>query len=369
MFDGKGQSMRVAVGMSGGVDSTVAAAVLHEQGHEVTGLTMSLWDGAYPVPDRGGGCYGPGEHRIIAQARHVAEQLGIPHYVVPLASEFRCQVLEQVRTEYLAGRTPNPCVLCNGMIKFEALWNQAKQMGLAFEKLATGHYARLENDNETMLPRLMRAIDAAKDQSYFLCRLTSEQLARSLFPLGCMHKNEVRRLAQSLGIQKASEHSESQDFLQNGDYSVLFKNENLMPGPIVHLDGRVLGEHRGLVFFTVGQRKGIGIGGTVDPLYVVRLDPLQRALIVGPHEALRSRRLKIRAVNWLAWQDPPATRFRAEISIRRQHKPAQAWVSAFKQGVDQVAEALFDEPQWAVTPGQTAALYDGDLVLGGGVIE
>jgi tRNA-specific 2-thiouridylase len=360
--------MRIAVGMSGGVDSTMTAALLRDQGHEVVGLTMSLWDGAYPVPDQGRGCYGPGEPRVLARARLAAEQLGIPHHVVPVADAFRQSVLEEVRAAYRAGRTPNPCMLCNRFVKFEALWNQAGRLGVAFDRFATGHYARLDQDPDTGRPRLRRAADAGKDQSYFLCRLTPDQLGRSLFPLGDRRKEEMRTLARQFGFEELAGRPESQDFLQSGDYSVLFAGETLPRGPIVHVDGRVLGEHRGLAFYTVGQRKGLGVSGTAEPLYVVRLDPARQAIIVGPREALETADLTACAVNWLAWETPPEAPFRAQVRIRQQHQPAWATVKARRLDREFLADVVFDEPQWAVTPGQTAAFYRDHVVLGGGII-
>lgn len=360
--------MRIAVGMSGGVDSTMAAAFLLEQGHDVLGLTMSIWDGAFKMPNHGRGCYGPAEQQALDRARMAARRLGIPHRVIPVQESFRRHVLEGARSEYMAGRTPNPCVLCNKWVKFKALPDQAARMGERFDYFATGHYARLDQDPITKRHRLRRAVDSTKDQSYFLSRVGVGQLAQCLFPLGERCKEEIRCLAVKRGFQDLADQPESQDFLQSGDYSVLFNGDEMRAGQILRMDGRVLGRHRGLVFYTVGQRRGLGLSGTVDPLYVVRLDSMRQEVIVGPREALESSCMKVVSINWLAGDLMPEKQFRALVRIRHQHQPAWAIVSAFHENMELSANVVFDQPQWAIAPGQTAAFYQDDVVLGGGVI-
>jgi len=253
---------RVAVGLSGGVDSAVAAWRLKRAGWEVIGLTMSIWDGAVPIPDLGiSGCFGPGEARDLEAAREVAARVGIEHQVVALAEEYRRTVLDYFREEYLAGRTPNPCVRCNQRMKFGFLLEQARAQGVAFDKFATGHYARTNYDDTRGRWQLLRGRDAGKDQSYFLARLAQDQLAGLIFPLGDLQKDEVKAIARELGWADLAERAESQDFIECEDYSVLFRNGDARPGDFTTKDGRVLGRHRGIIHYTIGQRKGLELGG------------------------------------------------------------------------------------------------------------
>lgn len=359
---------RVAVGLSGGVDSAMTALLLKRAGCEVIALTMRTWNDASPVQVAGGrkGCYGPGQALAIAQARNVAERLGIPHTVVPLEDEFREKVLDFFCEEYLDGRTPNPCGTCNRQIKFGRFIDKALEMGITFDGFATGHYARIEPDPANGRPLLKRGVDAGKDQSYFLSQLTRQQLGRIVFPLGGMTKTEVRALAQEAGFDDLAACGESQDFVAGNDYGGLFSDRPVRSGPILHIDGRVLGTHRGIIFHTVGQRKGLGLGGGGEPLYVVRIEPWRDAVIVGPYECLLANRLTAHALNWLALDrlDEP---IRVKARIRQQHKEADAEVSPLDRG-DAVG-VVFDQPQMSITPGQIVAFYQDDIVLGSGIIK
>ena len=358
------------MGLSGGVDSAVTAALLQKQGHAVIGLTMQVWDGSLPLKDEGRcGCYGPGEARDIEAARSVARRLGIPHHTVPLAAEYKAGVVDYFREEYLHGRTPNPCVRCNRRIKFGLLLERARGAGISFDAFATGHYAQVRRADPAGPYQLLRARDRAKDQSYFLSGLTQGQLAQVLFPLGELAKAEVKELARSLGWDDLAGKRESQDFFEGRDYSLLFRPEDARPGPIVDAAGRDVGTHRGILHYTVGQRKGLGIGGgTEKPLYVIRIDAAANTVVVGPYEALFARTLSAAGVNWIAGV-PPEGPFRAAVKIRQQHREAPARVTPAAAAGECRAEVAFDEPQMSITPGQTVVFYQDDVVLGGGTIE
>jgi tRNA-specific 2-thiouridylase len=357
----------IAVGLSGGVDSSVAAWLLKQRGYAVIGLTMQIWDGSLAIPDEGrSGCYGPGEARDIEAARALAARLDIPHYVVPLAPEYAREVLDYVRREYGAGRTPNPCVHCNRSMKFGLMLERARAMGIAFDRFATGHYARVERDPRNGRLHLLRALDPAKDQSYFLSRLTQDQLAQVCFPLGGLTKREVKALARDIGWDDVADKQESQNFIESKDYGVLFGGEAPPPGPIVDAAGRTLGRHRGIIHYTVGQRKGLGLGGSGDPLYVIRIDACANTIVVGPHAAIFARTLIATDLNWISLPGAPGTALRVKTRIRQQHQEAASTLVAADDGAVTVT---FDDAQMSVTPGQVAVFYDGDTVLGGGIIS
>lgn len=354
--------MKVAVGFSGGVDSTMAALLLKQQGHDVVGITMSLWDPSFPIPLNGNkGCFGPEESTTLAQTQKTAEKLGIPHLIVPLAKQYRKSVIDYFRDEYKAGRTPNPCVKCNQLMKFGFLLSCAKEMGIDFDAFATGHYARLSEDKLT----LKTALDETKDQTYFLSRLKKEQLKNVLFPLGDWKKEKVKELALNNGFEELYYKSESQDFIQCGDYSLLFNPEDIRPGSFVDKNGKVLGKHNGIIYYTIGQRKGLGIGGLKEPLYVTRLDSQKNEVILGPHQDLFSNHLRGSDFNRIAL-DESISEGKATVKIRHGHKavPATFYIEPHEK-----LHVVFDAPQLSVTPGQIVTLYDNESVLGSAIID
>jgi tRNA-specific 2-thiouridylase len=364
----------IAVAMSGGVDSSTVAAMLVHEGHSVVGLTMQLWNQRrLPelIPEGGstGRCCSLDD---VYDARRVAEQVGIPYYVVNFEKQFEEHVVKPFVDEYLAGRTPIPCTLCNNYIKFDRFLEMADSVGAEF--IATGHYARIRYDELSGRYQMLRPADRSKDQTYFLCGLTQPQLARTLFPLGDLTKPEVREIAQSMGLAVASK-SDSQEicFVPNGDYAAFMdaylKESGSEPartrGEIVTADGRRLGEHDGVHHFTVGQRRGLGIAAA-EPLYVIATDPQSQRVIVGGGDELLRERFFAASVNWIsiAGVTEPV---RAEVKIRNKHVAAPA--TLHPMGDTTRVEVVFDEAQRAVTPGQGAVFYQGDLVLGGGWIE
>ena len=358
------EKLSIAVGMSGGVDSTVAAWMLKKQGHDVVGITMQIWDGSVPLADNGrSGCYGPGEARDLDSARATAEAIGIRHITVPLFGEYSHTVLDYFRAEYRAGRTPNPCVMCNERMKFGFLLERARAQGIAFDKFATGHYARIVRDTATGRYRLLRGVDPRKDQSYFIARLTQDQLAQTLFPLGDLLKTEVVKLAREAGFDEAAAREESQDFIESDDYSPLFTQADNRPGPIVDTSGRLLGLHKGIVHYTVGQREGLGVASP-ERLYVKEIHADTNTVVMGRRDEVQSESCRIGDVHWTAGE-PPADGTTCSIRLRYRHTGTPARLVAEPDGI---WRAEFSEPQFAVTPGQAAVFYDGDEVLGGGWI-
>jgi len=352
---------RVLVAMSGGVDSSVAAALLKEQGYTVIGVTMRIWDGGASAPAaRLRGCYGPDEESDIEDARRVACALDIPFHVLDLRSEYRSQVLDYSRGEYLSGRTPSPCTRCNREVKFEAIGRRAREGGIGFDLFATGHYARVEYDDKSGRYLLRKARDTRKDQSYFLFSLSQEQLGCCLFPLGDRTKQEVKQIAWDLGLGIDGK-PESQDFISGG-YSFLVR-DRAQPGPILDIQGSVVGKHRGIPYYTIGQRRGLGITSK-EPLYVTGIDAERNAVIVGRKEELYSDELTASELNWIAHE--PSGPIRAKAKIRYRHSEAEATITPLDEGRVHVR---FGEPQMAITPGQAVVFYDGDIVLGGATIE
>ncbi|GAB4179904.1 MAG: tRNA 2-thiouridine(34) synthase MnmA [Terrimicrobiaceae bacterium] len=350
---------RVLLGMSGGVDSSVAAHFLQRQGYEVIGVTMKVWpqDCMSRAEDK---CCGPS---AIADARGVAHRLRIPHYVVDEADRFEEIVIDYFASEYRAGRTPNPCVMCNEKLKFGSLWDKARSLGADF--IATGHYAIVEHTPEGAI--LRRGIDSKKDQSYFLFSLSQEQLSRALTPLGELTKPEIRQIARELGLRVADK-VDSQEicFVPGNDYKSFLKShladDQFHKGGIYDTKGKYLADHEGIEMFTIGQRKGLP-GGSPFPLYVVDIDPENSRVIVGREEDLVRSEFEVERLNWLA--NDVTTPAKVVVKIRYSHPGTPATISSLPGGR---ARIVLDEPQRAITPGQAAVIYQGDRVIGGGWI-
>ncbi len=366
--------MKIAVAMSGGVDSSAAAAILKEQGHDLVGFTMQLWDqrrginvdeNGDPLPSR---CCSLDD---VYDARRVAEELGFPFYVLNLEKDFERDVVQPFVASYLNGETPIPCVSCNSRLKFASLDRLAAS--LECDKIATGHYARVEFDEASRRYKLMRGRNLQKDQSYFLWELTQEQLSRALFPLGEMSKPEVRDVAREHALA-VSEKSESQEicFVPDGNYSAFIDryldatgsiDQKPGEGEIVTTGGDAIGQHTGIHRYTIGQRRGIGIAAE-QPLYVIGIDSLHNRVIVGGGDELLGLEFTAAGVNWIAF-DNPASPVRADVRVRYRHTPVPATITPVNDGRVQVR---FDEPQRAITPGQATVFYHGDEVVGGGWI-
>jgi tRNA-specific 2-thiouridylase len=355
---------RVVVGMSGGVDSSVAAALLVERGFDVVGVTMRVWPGAASGEgvQRFGSCCGS---EAVDDARRVARTLGIPYYVLNMEAEFTRTVVDRFTEAYRRGRTPVPCVACNADLKFGSLLARARAWDA--EAVATGHYARVTRDPASGRYLLWRATDARKDQSDFLWPLTQSQLAAAHFPIGDLDKSDVRGYARRLGLATADK-PESQDicFVPDDDYRGFLRRRDpslFTTGPLVDTTGAVLGAHAGVAAYTIGQRKGLGVSAGT-PMYVVDIDADANRVTVGPPAALERDRLVATDVNFIAC-DPPPEPMRVQARIRHSHRPAAATVQARD---DSTADVVFDEPQRAITPGQSVVWYRDDLVIGGGVI-
>ena len=354
-----GVKRKVVVAMSGGVDSSLTAFLLKEQGYDVIGATMSLWKGKgqESLP----GCLASSH---VEEAQQVAQQFGIPFQVVHLEEEFEKEIIQYFCREYGKGRTPNPCVLCNRRIKFGVLLDKARELGADY--LATGHYARLELDDRTGRSLLKKGVDKAKDQSYVLFSLSQSQFQRSLFPLGEYRKEDVRKKAQQLGL-RVHDKAESQEicFIEGNSYHPFLAarlKESIMPGPIMDRTGHVMGMHKGIPFYTIGQRRGLGLAKGV-PLYVIEIDPQKNAVIVGKKEDVLADKFIVRELNWII---PQEKTFSAQVKIRYNHPGSEAVITSKEK--DEV-EVRFNVPQKAITPGQAAVFYDEEMVIGGGWIE
>lgn len=352
--------MKILVGLSGGVDSSVAALILKQQGHEVVGATMSIWgkDGMAAKSGHKNACYGPDEKEDIEEARKIAAQIGIPYYVFNCVEQYEQIVLDNFKSEYIQGRTPNPCVWCNALVKFGVLPLIAKENGIEFDKFATGHYARVKEKDGRFL--LKRGIAPHKDQSYFLYRLKQEQLKNIILPLGNYTKDQIRKIAKDNGLEVA-EKPDSQDFY-DGDYNELLGVKE-KDGNIVDLDGKVLGHHKGIWNYTIGQRKGIGVSAT-KPLYVLELRKDTNEVVIGPADKTFKKELTAVNLNWIAF-DKLENERKVYAKIRSTQQPTPVTITPNGDDVD----VVFDELQKSIAIGQSVVFYDEDVVLGGGVID
>ena len=360
--------MKILVGMSGGVDSSVAALLLKEQGHEVIGATMKIWSDekharlapSVKVNSCKDACYGPNEKEDIEAARKIAEQIGIPFYVFDCSKEYEQIVLDNFKEEYLSGRTPNPCVRCNSLIKFDVLPFIAKQSGLEFDKFATGHYVQVELNEDSKRYAIKRGINPKKDQSYFLYKLKQRQLENILTPLGTYEKDQIREIAKKYGLP-VFDKPDSQDFY-SGDYNELLE-VTPKEGNIVDKDGNVLGKHQGIWNYTIGQRKGLGIAHA-NPLYVIDLNKEKNEVIVGEADETFNQSLVAVDLNWVSIE-APTKEFKVTAKTRSTQTPVEVTVKP--DGDSFFVE--FEDPQKALTKGQSVVFYEGEVLLGGGIID
>lgn len=358
----KTMSKKVVIGMSGGVDSSVSAAILKKEGYNVIGITMQIWVARESTPNTVNTCCSLAS---IEEARRIAGEIGIPHHIIDMRDIFIENVIDNFCNEYSSGRTPNPCIRCNQFVKFDYLWEKAKELGA--DLIATGHYARIEKNQITGKYLLEKGIDENKDQSYVLYVLTQEQLSHTIFPLGNLRKEETRQIAEVLNLS-VSKKPESQEicFIPEDNYPKFLRNvvpERIVPGPIIDKECRVIGQHKGLPFYTIGQRKGLGISHK-KPLYVASMDIKRNALIVGEKEDCYSKEFLVKDLNWIALDNIREDR-RVKVKIRSTMMEEDAVISPKNNNI----YVKFDRPQWAITPGQSAVFYENDVVLGGGIIS
>lgn len=359
-FNKDPSATRVVVAMSGGVDSSVVAGMLHKQGYQVIGITLQLYSQDIDLQKKGACCAG----QDIYDAKRVASDLGFPHYVLDFEKTFKKDVIESFADSYMHGETPIPCVKCNQTVKFRDLYAYARELGA--DCMATGHYVQRNVNNNKA--ELYAGADVSRDQSFFLFGTTQEQLDFLRFPLGGIDKTETRAIAHELGLALADK-PDSQDicFVPNGSYANLvakMRPGTLEPGNIVDLDGKVYGQHKGIIYYTIGQRKGLDIGGLKDPLYVIDLRAESHEVVVGPKEALSKSSIHLRDINWLDERISHQAHFNCGVKIRSTQQAFSAEIVRH----DAYVEVLFDEPQYGVAPGQACVFYEGSRVLGGGWI-
>lgn len=358
-------NVTVAVGLSGGVDSAMAAYLLKRQGYDVVGLTMKIWPGGgMPAAKGKSGCYGP-DAESVAAAAEICRRLAIPHHVIDLVQDYEQNVLEDFSRQYMAGFTPNPCVLCNQFVKFGALLDHARSSGIRFDKFATGHYARVEWDAVNGRYALRKAADKRKDQTYFLYRLQQKQLAQVIFPLGGLTKQQVREMAAQADFADLANKPESQDFIDGGDFQAFFGEMPAKPGRIVDVNGKELGRHSGVHHYTVGQRKGLRIGGTAEPLYVAHIDATSGDITAAPRAWLATTELTAGMLNWVA-VEPPQAEMRAAARVRSRQEESPCSLAPEANGNIRV---VFENAQYAAAPGQSVVFYEKDTLLGGGIIR